>query len=104
LGAKAIVAYTQSGSTAKRVSKYRPRVPVIAITSDQVVCGRLLLHWGVYPVHVEKTPSSVDRMFSSAVEEANKLLLNRPDDLLVITGGIPLGTAGATNLLKVERI
>lgn len=104
LGAKAIVAYTQSGSTAKRVSKYRPRVPAIAITPDQSVCGRLLLHWGVYPVHVARAPSSVDHMFSSAVKEASKLLLYRPDDLLVITGGIPLGTAGATNILKVQRI
>ncbi len=104
LGAKTIVAYTQSGSTARRVSKYRPKVPIIGITSHQTVCGRLLLYWGVYPVHIAKTPSSIDRMFSSALEQARNLVMMKPDDQVVITGGIPLGTAGATNLLKVEKI
>jgi len=104
LSAKAIVAYTQSGSTARRVSKYRPRVPVIGITPDQVVCGRLLLHWGIYPFHVAKAPASVDIMFSSAVEHVRGLGLARPDDLIIITGGVPVGMSGATNLLKVEKI
>lgn len=104
LGARAIVAYTQSGSTARRVSKYRPRVPVIGITPDRAVCGRLPLHWGIYPVYVAKVPSSVDGMFFSATEHARNLGLVRPGDLIVITGGVPVGTAGATNLLKVEKI
>ncbi|MDP2729954.1 MAG: pyruvate kinase [Dehalococcoidales bacterium] len=104
LGAKAIVAYTQSGSTARRVSKYRPRVPVIGITPDKVVCGRLLLHWGIYPFHVPKAPPSVDFMFSTAAEHAVRLGLAKVDDLIVITGGVPIGTVGTTNLLKVGKI
>jgi pyruvate kinase len=104
LRAKAIVAYTQSGSTAKRVSKYRPRSPIVGITPDEAICGRLLLHWGVYPIHVDKVPSTVDLMFSSAVQHAKSLGLARVGDLIVITGGVPVGTAGATNLLKVERV
>jgi len=103
LDAKAIVAYTRSGSTARRVSKYRPGVPVVAITPDETVCARLLLHWGVYPVHAE-TPSSMDGLFSEAAETAKNLGLAKPGDLIVITGGIPIGTAGATNLLKVQRL
>lgn len=103
LGAKAIVAYTMSGSTAMRVSRYRPRVPVVGITSDPLVSSRLLLYWGVYPVLMEKAPPSADAMFSAAVEQARRLGLARPGDLIVITGGLPVGTAGATNLLKVEK-
>jgi pyruvate kinase len=104
LGAKAIVAFTQSGSTARRVSRYRPRVPVIGITPDQAVCGRLLLNWGVYPIYVTRVPSTVARMFAGAKEHVRNLGLAGPDDLIVITGGIPVGTAGTTNLLKVEKI
>ncbi len=104
LGAKAIVAYTQSGSTARRVSKYRSRVPIIAITPDESVCGRLLLHWGVHPVRVDKAPTTVERLFSNAVETVRSLEMAGPGDLIVITAGLPVGAAGVTNLLKVERI
>jgi pyruvate kinase len=104
LGARAIIAFTQSGSTARRVSKYRPQVPVIGITPDSVICGRLLLHWGVYPVHAASPPSSVDIMFSRAVEYARGLGLAKPGDLIVITGGVPVGTTGSTNLLKIEKV
>jgi pyruvate kinase len=104
LGAKAIVAFTQSGSTARRVSRYRPRVPVIAVTPDHSVCGQLLLHWGVYPIYVTRVPSTVARMFASAKEHVSSLGLAGPGDLIVITGGIPVGTAGTTNLLKVEKV
>ncbi len=104
LGAKAIVAFTQSGSTTRRVSKYRPRVPIIGITPDQVICGRLLLYWGVYPVRVLEAPSSVHHLFSSAAELTKSLGLTKPEDLIIITGGVPVATAGTTNLLKVEII
>jgi len=49
LKAKALVAFTQSGSTAGRVSKYRPRMPIVAITPDDAVARRLVLRWGIYP-------------------------------------------------------
>jgi pyruvate kinase len=104
LGCKAIVAYTQSGSTAERVSKYRSRVPVIAIAPDDIVCGGLLLRWGVFPVSVAKAPSSVDKLFSKAVETATSLGVAKSGNLIVITAGLPAGTAGVTNLLKVERV
>ncbi len=103
LGAVAIVAFTQSGSTARRVSKYRPRVPILAITPSDLVSGRLLLHWGVYPFQTGPV-STVDELFSSGAKLAKQMGLAKAGDLIVITGGVPVGVAGATNLLKVERI
>jgi pyruvate kinase len=103
LRAVAIVAFTQSGSTARRVSKYRPRVPILAITPSDVISGRLLLHWGVYPFQIGAA-SSLDELFATGATLAENLGLAKPGDLIVITGGVPIGIAGATNLLKVERI
>jgi len=103
LDAKAIVAFTESGSTAGRVSKYRPRTAILAITSDKIICHRLILYWGVRPVLVD-APSSISGLFTIASTITKKLGLAKPGDLIVITGGIPLGMAGTTNLLKVEVI
>jgi len=103
LGAAALVAFTQSGSTAGRVSKYRPRMPILAITTDAVVAKRLVLRWGVYPFQIAKA-SSVDELFATAAKLSKELGLAKPGDLVVITGGIPIGVTGSTNLLKVERI
>ncbi len=103
LGARAIVAFTQSGSTARRVSKYRPSVPILAITPSQAISGRLLLYWGVYPARIGEA-SSVDELFTIGARLAKDLGLARTGDLIVITGGVPIGIAGSTNLLKVEKI
>ena len=103
LGAAAIVAFTQSGSTAGRVSKFRPRVPILAISPSGVVCGRLMIWWGVYPVQIAGSPS-VDELFANAIKLTKELSLAKSGDLIVITGGIPIGVAGSTNLLKVEEI
>jgi len=103
LGVRVIVALTRSGSTAERVSKYRPRATVLAMTPDGVVGRRLMLYWGVQPVRAA-TPSSISGLFSVASSLTKELGLARPGDLIVITGGIPLGLAGTTNLLKVEVV
>lgn len=103
LGAAAIVAFTQSGSTARRVSKYRPRMPILAITSSELVYRRLLLCWGVQGVQIAK-PSSVDELFAIAARLSKELRLAKPGDLVVVTGGIPIGVPGTTNLLKVEKV
>jgi pyruvate kinase len=103
LGAAALVAFTQSGSTAGRVSKYRPRMPILAITPNTVGVGRLLLYWGVHPFQIAKA-SSVDDLFATGARLSKELGLAKPGDLIVITGGIPIGIAGSTNLLKVEKI
>ncbi len=103
LNAKAIVAFTQSGSTAGRVSKYRPRMPILAITPDGNVCRRLLLRWGVHPIQIPEQ-KSMDELFATGVRLAKEMKLARPGDLVIITGGIPIGVAGSTNLLKVEKV
>lgn len=103
LGAAAIVAFTHSGSTARRVSKYRPEVPILAITSVEVVSGQLVLHWGVYPFYIDEA-ASVDELFSTGARLVRELGLAKPGDLAVITGGVPVGQSGSTNLLKVETI
>jgi pyruvate kinase len=103
LGAKVIVAFTHSGSTARRVSKCRPNVPILALTADERVSRRLQLSWGVQVSHIAE-PASVEELFARGAQLAKRLGLAKADDLVVITGGIPLGVAGTTNLLKVERI
>ncbi len=103
LGAAAIVALTASGSTAGRVSKYRPRAPILALTISNKVARRLLLRWGVHPVPIAEL-ASVDELFAAGVRLTRELGIAQPGDLIVITGGIPIGIAGTTNLLKVERV
>ena len=103
LNAAAIVAFTQSGSTAQRVSRYRPRVPILATTPSDIVSGRLMLYWGVYPF-LTSGSVNINDLFATGDRLAQDIGLARKGDLIVITGGIPIGVAGSTNLLKVERI
>jgi pyruvate kinase len=103
LKAKALVAFTQSGSTAGRVSKYRPRMPIVAITPDDAVARRLLLRWGVYPLQIAGA-SSVGELFATGTKLCRELGLAKEGDLIVITGGIPVGVTGTTNLLKVNEV
>jgi pyruvate kinase len=103
LGARAIVASTESGSTAWRVCKYRPRVPILATTPDDAVRRRLALAWGVYPYRVP-SPSHVDDLFTQGSALARELGIARVGDLVVVTGGVPIGVAGTTNLLKVQKV
>jgi pyruvate kinase len=103
LRAAAIVTFTRSGSTAIRVSKYRPGVPILALTPVKTVFGKLSLFWGVRPCLITEA-SSVDDMFALAANTARSLGIARPGDLIIIAAGIPIGVAGSTNLLKVEKI
>jgi pyruvate kinase len=97
------VAFTQSGSTARRVSKCRPKGPILALTSGEVVSRKLQLCWGVQVCQVAE-PSSVETLFEIGAKLPEQLGLAKAGDLVVITAGIPLGVAGTTNLLKVEKI
>lgn len=78
-------------------------MPILAITPSSVVSGRLFLRWGVHPVQIAG-PSSVDELFAVGARLSKELGVGKPGDLIVITGGIPIGVAGSTNLLKVEKI
>jgi pyruvate kinase len=103
LRAAAIVTFTKSGSSARRVSKYRPGAPILALTPDRTVSGRLLLYWGIHP-YVIVEPGSVDEIFALAAKTARELGIAKPGDLIIIVAGIPIGVTGSTNLLKVEKI
>jgi len=103
LGAAAIVAFTTSGSTARRVSKYRPGIPILAATPSPKQKRRLLLSCGVYPYEVQE-PSMVHEVFAQGVSLSLATGIAKKGDLIVITAGLPLAVPGTTNLLKVERI
>ncbi|MGJ9382403.1 pyruvate kinase [Salipaludibacillus sp. CF4.18] len=103
LHAAAILTATQSGHTAKMISKYRPESPIIAVTHSARVCRSLALVWGVFP-QVGKTVESTDEMLQLSVDGALKSGLVKNGDLVVITAGVPIGEKGTTNLLKVHVI
>ena len=85
------------------MSKYRPRVPVLALTPNESVRRRLSLAWGVYPFLSQRI-SSVDDLFAEGCNLSRRVGVAREGDLVVITGGVPIGVPGTTNLLKVERV
>jgi pyruvate kinase len=103
LGARAIIAFTESGSTAQRVSKYRPRMAILAMTPSEVICRRLMLPWGIQPVRVP-APASISGLFNEASSVSRQMGVAKTGDLVVVTGGIPIGRSGTTNLLKVETV
>ncbi|MBF7095917.1 pyruvate kinase [Alkalibacter mobilis] len=103
LNASAIVTATSSGHTARMVSKFRPKSPIIAITDDVRVQRKLSLVWGVKCL-VTATFDNTDTLFDESLMIAvEKKLLNN-GDLVVISAGVPLGVKGTTNLLKVQTI
>lgn len=99
LKAKAIVASTTSGSTARLVARYRTAHPVVGLSADPATCRQLSLSWGVLPALVP-TYGDSDEMFQRARQWVERTGLAGPGDLLVFTAGVPHGT-GRTNLLKV---
>jgi len=103
LEASAIITPTQSGSTARMVSKYRPKAPIIAATPDEKVARKLCLSFGVIPIIVGTTDST-DEMIHISVSKALEAELIQNGDLVVITAGIPVGVAGTTNLIKVHVV
>ncbi len=103
LRVKAVIAPTESGYTAKMISKFRPGVPIIAVTSSIIPSRKLTLVWGVYPI-VGKKAYSTDEILEVAVEESILHQYVTHGDLVIITAGLPVGLAGTTNLMKVHVI
>jgi len=103
VNAKAIVACTMSGYTARRVSRFRCPVDTIAMTTDKKVWRKLALSWGVTPVLVDKF-TSLDVMFYYALGRAKQMLNLKKGDSVVLTGGPIDGHSGNTNTIKVEAI
>ncbi|MDB4867177.1 MAG: pyk [Cohnella sp.] len=103
LDAKAIVTSTESGYTARMVSKYRPKSPVIAVTPVDKVMRRLQLVWGVIPMK-GSSAETTDGMFDIAVQGAMDSGLVHLGDTIVITAGVPVGRSGTTNLIKIHNV
>jgi pyruvate kinase len=103
LDASLIVAFTESGSTAGRVSKYRPRPPILALTSSKQVQRRLTLSWGVTPITIPRI-ATVDDFFALGQEQATKVGGVGPGSLVVLVAGLPIGVPGGTNLLRVLKV
>jgi pyruvate kinase len=103
LDAKAIVTATESGYTARMVSKYRPKAPIIAVTTNPQVIRRLMLIWGVIPV-LGKEAANTDEMIEQAIDSSVNAGLVNVGDLVVITAGVPVGRTGTTNLIKVHHV
>ncbi len=103
LGASLIVAITESGSTAGRVSKYRPQSPILALTPYADVQRRLTLRWGVTSVTIKQI-DHVDEFFELGNSKSKEVMGVRPGDLVVMVAGLPFGVRGSTNLLRVLTV
>ena len=103
LDAKAIVACSLSGMTARMVSRFRPPVPIIGLTTDETTWRKLALSWGVIPAICEKF-SSTDVLFYTAKKIAEQNLALNKGEKIVITGGNTSGVSGTTSLIKIEYI
>jgi len=103
LGAKYLVAFTQSGDTARRLSRYRSPIPVLAFTYEPAVRSRLALSWGV-ETFLGPLASHTDEMVEQVDAELLKLGRCEKGDVVVITAGSPPGIAGRTNLVRVHHI
>lgn len=103
IGAKAISVCTISGMTARMVSRFRPPVDILGLTTNEKTWRRLALSWGVTPVMCEMH-SSLDVLFYEAKNMAKNVFGLTQGDKLVITGGLTNGKTGNTNVIKVETI
>ena len=103
LEAKAVVACSLSGMTARLVSRFRPSVPIIGLTTNENTWRRLALSWGVIPALCEQF-SSTDVLFYMAKNISKQTLSLACGDRIVITGGDTSGQSGKTSLIKVEEI
>ena len=103
LEASAIITVTQSGQTARMISKYRPQMPIIGCTTQMPTYRHLSMSWGVVPVLCGEQ-NTEDGLFKHAMARSKECGVVQDGDLVVITAGVPLGIPGTTNLLKVQTV
>lgn len=102
LNAAAILTVTKGGTTARTLSKFRPKCPIIGLTTDETTCHQMNMSWGIMPGIIEEK-TNTDELIGHAIDVSLKKGYLKKGDLVVITAGVPLGMSGTTNLLKVER-
>ena len=103
LRAAAVIGVTKFGSTARRMSKFRPQVPIVAATPEPKTFHQLALSWGVYPA-LALYQKDLDALFLHAIACAQNLGLVREGDRVVVTAGTPLDQSGSTNIMKVQTV
>jgi len=103
VGAAAIVSFTSSGATALRAARERPAAPILALTPNLATARRLALLWGAHCVHWPDITSFTD-MVNKAVRAAHREEIAGPGERVVITAGVPFGTPGSTNVLRIAWI
>jgi pyruvate kinase len=103
IGAAAIVCYTMSGSTGLRASRERPNVPIMVLTPSRETARRMAIAWGVHCVETEDAKSFVD-MVDRATAIAESEGLASAGSQIIITAGVPFGTPGATNVLRIASV
>jgi pyruvate kinase len=103
VSATAMLCYTSSGATARRIARERPPVPLLAMSPSQHTARRMGLLWGVHAVH-SRDVSSFEEMVEKAKRMALRHQLAKGGDRVIIMAGIPFGTAGSTNVIHVVRL
>lgn len=103
LGIDAIITPTESGHTARMIAKYRPKAPIVAVTSSQSVNRQLCLAWGVEAV-MGSVAESTDEMLDTAIDRGLDSGLLERGSRVIITAGVPVGESGTTNLMKIHVI
>jgi pyruvate kinase len=103
LSAAAIVTYTTSGSTTLRAARERPDVPIIGLTPNQGTARRLAVVWGVHSIFTSDANDFED-MTSRAGQHVYNDGFAHPGERIIITAGVPFGTPGATNLIRIARV
>jgi pyruvate kinase len=103
VGAAAIVSYTTSGATALRAARERPGVPILVLTSKLGTARRLAVLWGAHCVHTSDVKSFAD-MVQKAVRIAHREEIAQAGQRVVVTAGVPFGTPGATNVLRIAWV
>lgn len=101
--AKAICCLTHSGSTARAIARHRPDIPIVAFTDDERTVGRMVLMWGVQPLHVafqKHTDDGIRAVHHGLLEDG----IAKPGDRVVITAGLPLPAMGLTNMVHVSTV
>ena len=103
VSAKAMVCYTSSGSTARRIARERPSVPILAMSPSMTTSRRMGLIWGVHAVH-SRDVSSFEEMVAKGKRMALRHRMAEGGERLVLMAGVPFGTAGSTNVIHVVRL
>jgi pyruvate kinase len=103
ISATAMVCYTSSGSTARRIARERPPIPLLAMSASINTARRMGLLWGVYAVHTRDV-GSFEEMVDKSKRMAIRHRIAKGGDRLILMAGIPFGTAGSTNVLHVVRL